>query len=79
MAQTEIAKVGHTPAVAVIENIKYSTCKEKGGYDSVVYCSVCGEKISSETVSFDLAAHSEIDVPAVAPTCTATGLTSGNA
>ena len=44
----ETAALGHTPAVAVEENMLNATCTEDGSYDSVVYCSVCGEEISRE-------------------------------
>ena len=36
----------HTPAAAVKENVKPATCETAETYDSVVYCSVCGQKIS---------------------------------
>lgn len=36
----------HTPAAAVKENVKPATCKTAETYDSVVYCSVCGQEIS---------------------------------
>ena len=36
----------HTPAAAVKENVKAATCTEAETYDSVVYCSVCGQEIS---------------------------------
>lgn len=36
----------HTPAAAVKENVKPATCTEAETYDSVVYCSVCGQEIS---------------------------------
>lgn len=38
----------HTAADAVEENRTEATCENDGGYDLVVYCSNCGEKISSE-------------------------------
>lgn len=36
----------HTPAAAVKENVKAATCETAETYDSVVYCSVCGQEIS---------------------------------
>ena len=36
----------HTPAAAVKENVKPATCESAETYDSVVYCSVCGQEIS---------------------------------
>ena len=36
----------HTPAASVKENVKPATCETAETYDSVVYCSVCGQEIS---------------------------------
>lgn len=36
----------HTPADAVKENVKPATCETAETYESVVYCSVCGQEIS---------------------------------
>jgi len=52
-----IDKIDHTPGEAVKENETAATCTEKGSYDSVVYCAVCKEEISRETVSVDSAGH----------------------
>lgn len=40
------ATKNHTPAAAVKENVKLATCETAETYDSVVYCSVCGQEIS---------------------------------
>ena len=50
IAQTEIPALGHTPAVAVKENIVESTCSIEGGFDNVVYCSTCNMELSRERV-----------------------------
>lgn len=42
------SQLEHTSASPVQENIINPTCTTDGSYDSVVYCSVCGTKISSE-------------------------------
>ena len=66
---------GHTPAEAVKENEKAPTCTEDGSYESVVYCSVCGEELSRETVAVS-AAHTPaepVKENEVAPTCTEDG------
>ena len=73
----DIDAKGHTPAEAVKENIVPATCKAEGSYDSVVKCSVCGTELSRETVKTEKLAHTEETIPAVAPTCTTTGLTEG--
>ena len=49
--------VPHTPAEAVKENEVDATCTEQGSYDSVIYCSVCEEELSRETVTTELIAH----------------------
>ena len=40
----------HTEAAAVVENFVDSDLNNKGSYDSVIYCSVCGDELSRETV-----------------------------
>ncbi|MBQ6030315.1 MAG: InlB B-repeat-containing protein, partial [Oscillospiraceae bacterium] len=47
----------HTPAAPVIENEVPATCTTAGSYDSVVYCSECGEEISRETVTVPALGH----------------------
>ena len=77
LVSSELRTAAHTPAEAVRENEKAATCTEAGSYDSVVKCSVCGEEISRETITVDALGHTEVIDEAVAPTCTATGLTAG--
>jgi|GEM_PF-1195565 len=75
-AQEAVPVLGHTPAEAVEENRVESTCTVAGSYESVVYCSVCGEELSRETVALELADHTEGAVVVeneVAATCTAEG------
>ena len=72
----EIAALGHTPAEAVKENEKAATCTEAGSYDSVVYCSVCGEEISRETVTVPAQGHKPAEAVkenVVEATCTEAG------
>ena len=72
----EIAALGHTAGGAVIENEKAATCTEDGSYDSVVYCTVCGEEISRETITVSATGHGETEVrDAKAATCIAEGYT----
>ena len=75
VAQEVIPANGHSPAAAVEENRVEATCIAAGGYDSVVYCSVCGDQISREpvTIEIDPDAHDLIDHEAQAPTCTEIG------
>lgn len=53
--------LGHTPASAVEENYVSPTCTENGSKDVVVYCSVCDEEISRETVIIDATGHADND------------------
>ncbi|MCD7722628.1 MAG: leucine-rich repeat domain-containing protein, partial [Clostridiales bacterium] len=63
----------HTPAEAVIENSVAASCTTDGSYDSVVYCSVCGEEISRTAIT--VPAHHTYESVVTAPTCTAGGYT----
>ena len=59
--QKELPANGHTPANAVEENYVAPTCTENGSKDVVVYCSVCDEEISRETVTLDATGHADND------------------
>lgn len=48
-----IDALGHSAADPVKENEKAATSTQAGSYDSVVYCSVCGEELSREAVKVD--------------------------
>ena len=69
----ELPALGHTPAQAVEENRVDATCTVDGRYDSVVYCSVCGEEISREEKTLTKLGHDYIHHEAKAPTCTEIG------
>ena len=47
----------HTPAEAVKENFVDSDCETEGSYNSVVYCSVCEAKLSSEAKTVEKKQH----------------------
>ena len=54
----EIPATGnHTAGTAVTENTVDATCTVDGSYDSVVYCSVCGEEMSRTTVKVPATNH----------------------
>ncbi len=73
--QTEtIDALGHTEGEAVKENEVEPTCTEAGSYDMVVYCEVCGEELSRETVTVDPLGHEWGEwVVTTEPTCTEEG------
>ena len=66
--------LGHTPSTAVEENYVAPICTENGSKDVVIYCSVCDEEISRETVTLDATGHS-YTTAVTAPTCTEQGYT----
>ena len=68
---------GHTEGEAVKENAVAATCTEAGGYDTVVYCTVCGAELSREHTDEPALGHDIVVDEAVPATCTATGLTAG--
>lgn len=64
----------HTPDEAVAENIVDSTCSKLGSYESVTYCTVCGEELSRDKVETPTLPHN-YNKTVTAPTCTAQGFT----
>ncbi|OUP86200.1 hypothetical protein B5F07_02600 [Lachnoclostridium sp. An169] len=60
----------------VIENRKDATCTENGSYDSVVYCTACGEELSRTTITVDKTDHTTSEAVREnekAATCTKAG------
>ena len=47
----------HTPGQPVTENAVPATCAQEGSYDTVVYCTGCGEELSRTTVTVPKADH----------------------
>lgn len=64
---------GHTKAPSVIENKIEPTCVNNGGYEKVVYCSICGDEVSRERVTLHATGHDIVKHNSKAPTCTAIG------
>ncbi len=67
----ETSEHTHVPQKAVKENVNEAQCTKTGSYDSVIYCSECGEELSRETITVPAAGHSwnagfSIDKPATA-------------
>ena len=68
-------KLPHTPGAEVVENEVAATCTTKGSYDTVTYCSKCGEEVSRVSSSVEAKGHSWNDgVITVQPTTTEKGL-----
>ncbi len=66
--------VEHTPGTPVQENVVPATCDQDGGYDEVVYCTVCGKElerhpqIEAATGEHKMTPHEKVDA-----TCAAAG------
>jgi|GEM_PF-1418218 len=71
--EVDIPANGHTEAEAVEENRVEATCTEDGSYDMVVYCTVCGEKLSTEHFVITAPGHTLTQVEAKEETCTTIG------
>ena len=54
----ELPASGHSPAAAVEENYDPPTCTETGGYDVVIYCSVCHAELGREHTELSATGHS---------------------
>ena len=70
----ELPLADHTPGQAIRENEKTSTCTEGGRYDSVVRCTVCGDVLSTETVTTSPDGH-DYKAAVTPPDCTHKGYT----
>ena len=64
----------HTPGTAVEENYNAPTCTQSGSYDSVVYCTDCGQELSRTPVTVDPLGH-DYQAVVTAPTCAEDGYT----
>ncbi len=71
----DIAALGHTHGEAVKENNVNPTCEVDGHYDLVVYCSVCGEELSRDTITVNKLGHNYGEwTVTINPTLNITGL-----
>ena len=77
LAQTEVPALGHTEGTPVTENNVAPDCTNAGGYDTVVYCTVCSVELSRVHTDLSALGHTEEILPDKAPTCTETGLSEG--
>ncbi len=71
---TFVPALGHTEAAAVTESVTTESCTVNGGFDTVVYCEVCGEELEREHTVIPAGGHS-FDEGSVttAATCTTNG------
>ena len=77
MISSEILpRLNHTLGEAIIENEVAATCKAEGSYDTVVYCTECGEELNRTTIQTDRLRHVNADPvkeKEVAATCATAG------
>ena len=71
----ELAALGHRGFNAVEENKVEATCTAAGGYDLVVYFSVCHKELSRENKILEALGHNLVHHDGLAPTCTEKGHT----
>ena len=73
--QTEVGSMlEHTNGDVTVENEVLPDCNNEGRYDNVVYCTVCGTKVSSEHVTVDKLGHNEGEwIVDTDPTCNSMG------
>ena len=69
--------LGHTEGETSIENVKAPSCTADGSHDEVIYCTVCTDEISRETVVDAKTGHTEQTIAGKDPDCVNTGLTEG--
>jgi hypothetical protein len=53
---------GHTQGEVVVENETAADCVNNGSYDNVVYCTVCNEELSRETITVEAPGHTAGEV-----------------
>ena len=57
--KTTLAASGHTEGEVVVEDEVDATCTTEGSYCNVVYCSVCGEELSHDTIVVPALGHTD--------------------
>lgn len=63
VGEVTIPQIAHTPAAAVKENEVAATYDAQGGYDTVVYCSICGKELSREHTVIEKLTPESPDTP----------------
>ena len=77
VVQNIVDALGHTETAATIENNVAPSCTVAGSYNSVIYCSACGDELSRTLVVIPALGHTAAVDEAISPTCTKNGLTEG--
>lgn len=72
-----VSPAGHKGGSPVEENRDEPECEVDGSYDTVIYCTECGNQISRVTTAITAPGHNEIIDEAVPVTCTTDGKTAG--
>ncbi len=57
-----LAAKGHTDGEVVVENEVAADCVNGGSYENVVYCTVCDEELSRETIGVDALGHTDGEI-----------------
>ena len=70
----QVGPLGHTNATPVVENNANPDCENVGGYDIVVYCSVCGDEVSRVHTEVPALGHN-YNAVVTAPDCENGGYT----
>ena len=66
----------HVEGEVVVENEVEPDCVNNGSYDEVIYCTICGEELSRETITVDALGHTAGEAVIeneIASTCTEEG------
>ena len=72
-----VSALGHTEGEAVERNRTEPTCTQNGSHDNVVFCTVCHEELSRQTVVEDALGHNHgeaVEENRVEPTCIQNGI-----
>ena len=72
-----IPTIDHKQAIKE-ENRVEPDCTNSGSYDTITYCTECGEELNRETTTIPALGHSMVIDEAKEPTCTETGLAEGS-
>ena len=62
VSQEVVPANGHTEGEIVVENYKDADCVNVGGYDDVVYCTVCKVELSRKHTEFAALGHTESEI-----------------